>query len=218
MRLLLPSSAKSQTKPRSWKYVHHYLVFSITISSITALSQKQSQDGRIQEAISNLLKDYLSILSSTKTNEDSKPVCTPPSSMTCSIPIPVQRERDVKESILFMAKQSGNLDPDVGVFTSPACLSSACMLHCACPICPHACCMSSYCMSCTSPCISPCILHVLLIPVHADAARPHACCMPSDPHCISACSVHHQSSLTLLSLSEYSRGYGYGRRYEDVGL
>lgn len=26
--------------------------------------------------------------------------------------------------------------------------------------------------------------------------------MPSDPHCISACLVHHQSSLTLLSLSQ----------------
>lgn len=38
----------------------------------------------------------------------------------CSYDWTVQRERDVKESILFMAKQSGNLDPDVSL--GPACI------------------------------------------------------------------------------------------------
>ena len=33
--------------------------------------------------------------------------------VTAFLILSVQRERDVKESILFMAKQSGSIDPDV---------------------------------------------------------------------------------------------------------
>ena len=61
-----------------------------------------------------MLKDYLSILSSNKSSEDSESVLQFLSMVLhdyCHFA--VQRERDVKESILFMAKQSGNIDPDV---------------------------------------------------------------------------------------------------------
>ena len=78
----------------------------------------QKEDGVVKKTIDDLLRDHLAVLSSNKTNEDGKRERERERDrerevrLNFLLHLPVQREHDVQESILFMAKQSGNVDPD----------------------------------------------------------------------------------------------------------
>ena len=76
----------------------------------------------MKKSIDDLLRDHLIVLSSSKTSEDGQYSYIQsvvlkmefyPEYFSFLLDTAVQREHDVQESILFMAKQSGNVDPDV---------------------------------------------------------------------------------------------------------
>lgn len=66
------------------------------LSSLTEILDEDMkiEDEKVNDMITSLLKQHLEVLTSSKSTED------------------IQREHDVKESILFMAKQCGTLDPE----------------------------------------------------------------------------------------------------------